>query len=99
MIVTSAHLFICKFDARDVNPITGEIDYTKAVLEEKPFIYYEYPLPNHLQSIPEDLVAVLNEGIIESFKRMTIYVVHSGKFSEVLEVLSKRLQPNEAANE
>ena len=87
-IITSAHLFTCTFDPADVNAGTGEIPYGKAQLTEVTHLFYEYPLPRHLQSKPRDLVQALSGNHIEDFMRMHIMVVHSGALRGVLDVLA-----------
>ncbi len=83
-IVTTAKLFICKFDPKDIDEKTGEIPYSKVTLEEQPYLLYEYPLPVHFHSTPLDKVSVLKTGNKDFGTRMDILVVNSAKFKEFL---------------
>lgn len=87
-IVTSARIFTCDFDPTDVSPATGEIPYEKARLNEWPYLLYEYALPPHLQTAPDDLVDTLTRNSMDLFARMQIMVVHSAKLTEVLDDLA-----------
>ncbi len=44
VIVTTAKLFYCSFDASDVDVATGEIPYDKVIIKELPCLLYEYPV-------------------------------------------------------
>jgi hypothetical protein len=90
-IVTSAQLFTCEFHPSDIDPATGEIPYAKATITERPFLIYEYPLPRHLQQEPSDLTAVLTNDRIELFVRMPILVVHSAKFADFLDEITREV--------
>ncbi|MBU2632877.1 hypothetical protein KKG52_04130 [Patescibacteria group bacterium] len=83
-IVTTAKLFLCKFDPKDIDHKTGEVPFTKASLEEQPYLLYEYPLPVHFHSAPLDRVKVLKTGNKDFGNRMDILVVNSSHFSEFL---------------
>lgn len=83
-IVTTAKLFLCKFDPKDIDYKTGEILFAKASLEEQPYLLYEYPLPVHFHSAPLDKVGVLKTGNKDFGTRMDILVVNNSKFSEFL---------------
>lgn len=88
LIVTSAHLFVCEFDAKDVNPLTGEIPYGKPTIEEVSQIVYEYSIPRHLQGSPKDIVAASNANLLDMFTKMHILVEHSGQFQKFLQDFS-----------
>lgn len=88
-IVTTAKLFLCKFDPKDIDPKTGEIPFAKASLEEQPYILYEYPLPVHFHSTPLDKVSVLKTGNKDFGTRMDILVVNSSSFPDFLSRLEK----------
>jgi hypothetical protein len=83
-IVTTAKLYSCSFDPKDVDTERGEVPFKKAVLQEMPFVVYEYPLPKHLQSTPEDLVEALSSNNLELFTRMDIVVMNSQYFENLL---------------
>lgn len=89
-IVTSARLFTCTFDPSDVNPSTGEIPYEKAGLKERPYLFYEYPLPRHLQMSPQSMLQALASNSLELFTRLHILVVTSLAFPSVLEQFSTK---------
>lgn len=84
IIVTTAKLWVCKFNPKDINPKTGEMSFTKASLEEQPYLLYEYPLPVHFHSTPLDKVNVLKTGNRNFGTRMDILVVNSSHFPEFL---------------
>jgi len=86
-IVTTAKLFTCKFNSKDIDEKTGEIPFSKVTLEEQPYLLYEYPLPVHFHSTPIDKVGVLKTGNKEFGTRMDILVVNSSKLSEFLSKL------------
>lgn len=83
-IVTTAKLYICEFDSKDVDENTGEISFSKATLKEEPYLLYEYPLPVPFHSTPLDRVSVLKTGNKEFGNRMDILVVNSSKLPEFL---------------
>lgn len=78
-IVTTAQLFLCKYDVNGVSSATGEIKYDKAKLEQVPYLIYEYPLPRSLQNSPEAKQSVFHTNP-EIFNRMHIAVVQSSSF-------------------
>ena len=84
MIVTSARLWLCHFDPRDVSASTGEIPLSKATLAPCTSLMYEYPVPQHLQLQPADLASAVESGLHELFVRMHILIVQSDKLEEVL---------------
>jgi hypothetical protein len=88
-IVTTAHLFTCKFEPKDVDQATGVIPFSKAQLTEQPYLLYEYPLPAHFRSEPLDKVGIIKSGNKDFGTRMDILVVNSNKFQEFLEKLEK----------
>lgn len=90
-IITTARLFSCTFDPHEVDPVTGQIDYAKATLEQRPFLIYEYPLPRALQFDPETFQDAGERISPELFVRMHILVIHGEKLGEVLPDLSTRL--------
>jgi len=86
-IVTTAKLFTCKFDSKDINEKNGEIPFSRVTLEEQPYLLYEYPLPVHFHSTPLDKVGVLKAGNNDFGTRMDILVVNSAKLPEFLSKL------------
>ena len=89
IIVTSARLFTCDFDPDDIDPVSGEIPFSKADLTEQPQVLYEYPLPRHLQAMPLFPEVAKEGGELELFSRMHIWVVHSGHFAEFLNGIAR----------
>lgn len=87
IIVTTAKLFICKFNPENIDGRTGEIPFSEVILEEQPYLLYEYPLPVHFHSTPLDKVSVLKTGNKDFGTRMDILVVNSSKLSEFLSKL------------
>lgn len=83
-IVTTAQLYSCSFDPKDVEPSTGEISLEKANLKQVPFVIYEYSLPKHLQTAPADLVQVISSKNIEVFVRMDILIINSSYLKYLL---------------
>lgn len=78
VIVTTARLFACRFDAQSVHPQNGEIPYDDASLDEVDALIYDYAVPIHLQTEPERLAQTLqNRGGINLFTRIPILVVKS----------------------
>jgi len=86
-IVTTAKLYTCKFNSKDIDGANGEIPFSKVTLEEQPYLLYEYPLPVHFHSVPLDKVGVIKTGNKDFGTRMDILVVNSSKFSEFLSKL------------
>jgi hypothetical protein len=89
VILTTAELFVCRFETKDIDQNTGEIPFSKASLEEQPYLLYEYPLPVHFHSPPLDKVAVLKTGNYDFGTRMDILVVNSSKLPEFLSKLEE----------
>jgi hypothetical protein len=87
-IVTTAKLYSCNFEPKDVNPICGEIPLDKTVLEEVPMVVYEYPLPKHLQSAPVNLVEALSTKNLELVTRMDIVIINSVHLKQLLDELN-----------
>lgn len=86
-IVTTAKLFTCKFNSKDINEKSGEIPFSKVILKEQPYLLYEYPLPVHFHSTPLDKVSVLKTGNKDLGTRMDILVVNSSNLSKFLSKL------------
>lgn len=85
-IVTTAHLFTCKFDPTDVDPKRGEITQDAAKLEEVKRVVLRYPLPRQLQKTATDLAeALARRGPgAELFAYMPILVVQAESFPGLL---------------
>ena len=76
-IVTTARLFVCEFDAREIDGATGEISPSKASIKEHDSLVFEYPLPRHLQVVPSDVANSYKEGLVDMFTRQHVLVVQS----------------------
>jgi hypothetical protein len=92
VIVTSAHLFTCDFDPKEVDAGSGEILYDKAKLVEHSYLVFNYTLPRHLQYVSEEAANNLPPSQLERYMRMQIMVVHSGKLKEFLELMLKNAE-------
>ena len=87
VIVTTARLYTCDFDPKDVDDRTGEIDSPKATINECSELVYEYALPKHLQFYPAERITILEADSLEMFVRMHIFIVQSQHFKEFLKGL------------
>jgi hypothetical protein len=92
VIVTSAHLFTCDFDPKEVDAGSGEIPYDKAKLVEHPYLVFTYTLPCHLQYVSEEAANNLPSSQLERYRRTQIMVVHSGKLKEFLELIIRNAE-------
>jgi hypothetical protein len=84
-IVTTARLFVCEFDPREVDPTCGEIVPVKASIAECDEVVFEYTLPRHLQFKPSDVAGSCKEGVVDLFTRLHILVVQSRRFPAFLQ--------------
>lgn len=90
MVVTTAKLSVCSFDAKDVDLASGVIPFDKVELTEQPFLIYEYPLPRSLQltfDIDHSSYAP-HERMLKMSSRMYVFIVHSTALSDTLNVLA-----------
>lgn len=85
VIVTTAHLLMCDFDPRDIDPRTGEIPLDRARMQSCPYMVYDYPLPRALQARPQPLGPVIEADGLELFARLHIIVVQSASFAQFLQ--------------
>src|SRR2546426_4900193 len=74
-ILTTARLFLCDFNAQDVDPSSGEIPFDKVKITQSPQLVFESPLPRHLQFGPAVLAPAFREGFVDQFTRMHVLVV------------------------
>lgn len=88
VIVTSARLFIYRFDPHDVDGKTGEIPFDKVIVQQRPYLFFEYPVPKHLQSLQLQEYEVAGPPCTW----MHILVVHSESFNDLLTELSRNLK-------
>jgi hypothetical protein len=90
MIVTTAELFLCRFDPAAIDPASGELPWNAATFEAVPQLVYEYPLPPRFQL--DDEVKVYADGSFErSGTRLNIVVVNSRAFQALLRELADDL--------
>lgn len=86
VVVTTANLYMAKFERTDVDSSTGCIDNCKVEYLPRDFIVYEYPLRNHLQfdvSIP-----IKNEKADTDYLlKKDIVVVNSKALETTLQIL------------
>ena len=87
IIVTTAKLFSCQFDPKDVGSMSGEILFDKANLEEQKVLLFEYPLPVHLQLLPTVAGAPISHDE-RLYSRMDIMIVQSDYFPKLLQELA-----------
>jgi len=91
MIVTTANLFLCDFNPLDTAIETGEIPLSKASLRPVDRLFYEYPVPTHLQVTPDEAFLSVNYlSSRERYVRRYILIVNSKKFEETLDWLHNR---------
>lgn len=89
VIVTTANLYTCEFQEEDIDLATGEIPFDKAKLIQRPYLFFNYPVPVALQS-PPVVTRMRHEDYWEALKRasrMPIFVVQSASFPTFLERL------------
>ncbi len=79
VIVTTARLFVARFNPSDVDAATGEIATKSVTLDPVESIYFEYPLPRHLHRGEH---ATLSDAEIAS--RFCILVIDSKALAKVL---------------
>jgi hypothetical protein len=85
-VVTTANLFVCEFEDKDVDGSRGEIAYDRAHLTPSPCVVYRMSLPPHLQRKPEPSVKeAIMYGSHEVHTRMDILVVNSAEFGNFLQ--------------
>jgi hypothetical protein len=90
VILTTARLHTCEFDAKDISAVEGTIRYDKVTITEQPYLIYTYPLPVHLQ-LDKGHVLLLSSGSqVDSLVKMSMFVVNSGHFVRFLDFLSKQ---------
>ena len=80
VILTTANLYTCEFDVKDIAAATGEIPFDRTTLKSHSMIIYDYSLAPHLQ-IPD-----LGKNW-KPRKQMPILVIHSDYFLEFLKKL------------
>jgi hypothetical protein len=89
VIVTTANLYIYEFQEADIDLATGEIPFDKPKLTQRPYLFFNYPVPVPLQ-LPPVVTSIRHEDYWEAFKkvsRMPIFVVQSASFPTFLERL------------
>jgi hypothetical protein len=87
-IVTTARLYVCAFDPKDIDPASGEIPPSKASISEREALVFEYPLPRHLEFNPRNIAsAYQNEGLEDLFTRVHILIVQSQHLPQFLRTL------------
>jgi hypothetical protein len=72
VVVTTANLLLCHFDAKDVSLQTGEVGWNQVSYEAVDSIVLEYPLPVHLQMKPLEPLKVPPEDISMAKKHVLI---------------------------
>jgi hypothetical protein len=77
MIVTTAELFSCRFEATEISDSTGEIPLKKVAIEEIPYLIYEFPLSKHLQAETPHRFSLLTDTQRDELTRLNIVIVNS----------------------
>lgn len=88
VIVTTAHLFVCEFDAAKVDASTGELDWADAQYAPCQQVIFEYALPPQL--FPMSLLNMTSMSVdaVNSLGRMQILVMTSTALPGMLEQLA-----------
>jgi hypothetical protein len=85
IIVTTANLFMINYDLKDIDLSTGEIPLDKAILKPLERLFYEYPIPPHLQTNLDDKYLQPYDFIKKDFRvRRYILVVNAKHFEDAL---------------
>ena len=87
IIVTTANLYICEFDPAIVSISNGEVPFDRVDLRPVHGVFYEYPIPPHLQIRPDDWWLMDRREKIDKYTRRHILVVTSEYFEETLDWL------------
>jgi hypothetical protein len=80
IVVTTANLWVTKYDPRDISKATGEIDKANLNLVQRDWLLYQYPLAFYEQTMGR-LVGSTTNDIIRPDKRPT-FVVNSVKLAD-----------------
>ncbi len=84
VIVTTANLFICEFESKEINILTGEIPFDQAKLFPVERLVYEYAMPASLQVEFQSGPA---QGLrVDCLTRQHIIVMNSSSFQDFLNV-------------
>jgi hypothetical protein len=94
IIVTTANLHLCEFDAADVSPITGELPWEQARLRKVNHLRYDYPLPPALQweQLPGDKPYMADPSWREPYVRQRVIVVNAIAFQPLLKSIRDGVQ-------
>jgi hypothetical protein len=84
VIVTTANLYLCKFQPSDTSLQTGEIPFQKVTFEPVSQLFYEYSIPPHLQIRPDDWWLADKTKDIDKYIRRHILVINSNNFEDSL---------------
>jgi hypothetical protein len=88
VIVTTASLDVCAFEAPKVVAESGELAYDDARLTSTSWVLYEYGLPRHLQVEPASWQAAPIKPLeVELVTRMPIFVVSAQHLPDFLKKL------------
>jgi hypothetical protein len=84
MVVTTANLLLCHFDAKHVSLLTGEIDWTQVSYEAVNLIILEYPLPVHLQMKPLEPLKLPPEDV-DTFAKKHVFIITGSGLEDFLQ--------------
>lgn len=89
IIITNANLFLCKFNLKDIDPITGQITKDPEY-EPVDSIIYEYPKPKEVQ-FPNTLDGVLSAELRDHVSKWHVLVMNPKGFSEFLDEIEENI--------
>jgi hypothetical protein len=82
VIVTTARIYTCDFDPKEIDAVTGEIPDDRATLTEQPYVAFINPLLPRLEVRSN----VSNPGaiLVDTYYRLDIVVVNSNSLTKLL---------------
>jgi len=84
IVCTTAELVACSFDPADVDAGSGELPLDRTKLAKAEALWLRYPLPVHLQPMPANASALVDDALFQLFKYLPVLVVQSRPLSRVL---------------
>ncbi|KKW17022.1 MAG: hypothetical protein UY56_C0005G0047 [Parcubacteria group bacterium GW2011_GWA1_50_14] len=80
VVVTTANLYLANFDPSQVSKDDGAIDLSSVSYEEKPWLTYDFPLPDYLK-----YSSIFHNHINKNVERATTFIVNSKHWSNFLQ--------------
>lgn len=90
VIVTTANLFICKFDPQNTSMTTGTISHHNVNLERQDYLFYEYPIPTHLQIKTDEYWYTERPEEKDRYVRRHVLIINGKSFDKILDNLYSR---------